>query len=162
MKGNSPIFWTPNFPLSPTRFPFFYGWIIMGAGTLSFISSMPGQTSGVSVFIDYLIIHLDLTRVHMSLAYFLGTLFGGLLLPWSGRLYDRYGARKCIVFASINMGLALILLSQADRIAAFISFNIVLINRWSAAFITVLTGFFLIRFIGQGFLWVMSQNMMGK
>jgi len=162
MKGNSSIFWAPHFPLSPSRFPFFYGWIIMGVGTLSFISSMPGQTSGVSVFIDHLITHLDLTRVHLSLAYFLGTLFGGLLLPWSGRLYDRYGARKCVFFATINMGLALILLSQSDRIAAFISFNIVLINRWSAAFITVLTGFFLIRFIGQGFLWVMSQNMMGK
>jgi len=162
MKGKSSIFWAPNFPLSPARFPFFYGWIITGAGTLSFISSMPGQTGGVSVFIDYLITNLDLTRVHLSLAYFLGTLFGGLLLPWSGRLYDRYGARKCIVFASIIMGLALILLSQSDRIAVFISFNTVLINRWSAAFITVFTGFFLIRLIGQGFLWVMSQNMMGK
>ncbi len=59
-------------------------------------------------------------------------------------------------------GFSSYIISQADRIAAFISFNIVLINRWSAAFITVLTGFFLIRFIGQGFLWIMSQNMMGK
>lgn len=162
MKSKGSNFWAPNFPLSPARMPFFYGWLIVGVGTLSFISSMPGQTSGVSVFIDHLIIHLGLTRVHLSFAYFLGTLLGGLLLPWSGRLYDRYGGRKCIFFALISMGFSLILLSQSDRIAAFISINIVMINRWSASFITVLIGFFLIRLIAQGFLWVMSQNIMGK
>ena len=162
MKANSSIVWAPHFPISPARFSFFYGWVIMSVGTLAFISSMPGQTSGVSVFIDYLITHLNLTRVQLSIAYFLGTLFGGLLLPWSGRLYDRFGARKCNFFASISMGLALILLSQSDRVAAFISFDFIFFNRWSTAFITVLTGFFLIRFIGQGFLWIISQNMMGK
>lgn len=162
MKRSGSILWAPHFPISPARFPFFYGWVIMSVGTLSFISSMPGQTSGVSLFIEPLMTQLNLTRVHLSLAYFLGTLCGGLLLPWSGRLYDRFGARKCIFFASINMGLALILLSQADRVAAFISFDYFLFNRLSASFITVLFGFFLIRFIAQGFLWITSQNMMGK
>ena len=154
--------WAPDFPISPARFSFFYGWIIMGAGTLVFIASMPGQTSGVSVFIEYLIINLNLSRVQLSLAYSLGTLFAGLLLPWTGRLYDRYGARKCTVIASVGMGLTLILLSQSDRFAELISFDLIHFNRGIAAFFTIFTGFFLIRIIGQGFFWMMSQNMMGK
>ncbi len=51
-----------NFPFDPARFPFFYGWIVLSAGTLGILMSAPGQTVGVSVFTDSLIEALAIER----------------------------------------------------------------------------------------------------
>lgn len=48
---------------------------------------------GVSVFTDALLEALRLSRDQLSLAYMFGTLLSGALLPYAGRLYDRFGAR---------------------------------------------------------------------
>ena len=61
--------WAPDFPFSPKKIPFFYGWLIVAAGTLAVVFSIPGQTMGFSVFTDVLIKELGLTRVQLSTAY---------------------------------------------------------------------------------------------
>ena len=61
-------------PFEPARFPFFYGWILLGSGTIGLLMSAPGQTVGVSVFTDSLIEALGLTRSLLSLGYLVGTL----------------------------------------------------------------------------------------
>ena len=109
-KGNQisgPKRWDPSFPFSPKRFPFFYGWIVVFAGTLAVVFSIPGQTMGFSVFTDVLIQELGLTRVQLSMAYCIGTVISGLSLPYFGRLYDRLGARRMIVYSSFATGLVL-------------------------------------------------------
>jgi hypothetical protein len=47
--------WSPNFPFAPAKSPFFYGWVIVAAGTLGVVFSIPGQTMGFTVFSDILI-----------------------------------------------------------------------------------------------------------
>jgi len=44
-----------EFPFAPRRLPFFYGWIILVLGVLGFLMSAPGQTYGVSPFIEPLL-----------------------------------------------------------------------------------------------------------
>jgi MFS transporter, OFA family, oxalate/formate antiporter len=68
-----------NIPFSPAKWPFFYGWVIVFAGIVGIIMSIPGQTIGVSVFTDHLINALDISRVNLSMAYMTGTIMSGLL-----------------------------------------------------------------------------------
>jgi len=44
-----------NKPFSPARLPFFYGWIILFAGIIGMLMSVPGQTVGVSAFTEDLL-----------------------------------------------------------------------------------------------------------
>jgi len=64
----------PDKPFAPSRLPFFYGWVILVAGTIGILMSIPGQTMGVSVFTENLLADLDIERNNLSLAYLVGTL----------------------------------------------------------------------------------------
>jgi len=104
-------------PFSPGKLPFFYGWPILAAGTLGVLMSIPGQTVGVSVFTDYLLESLELSRDQLSFAYMAGTIASSLLLPWAGRLYDRFGARVTAAGAGFCLALVLIAFSKSDILA---------------------------------------------
>ena len=72
-----------------TGFPFFYGWIIMAAGALGMIMTSPGQTSTESIFIEYIIKDLSISRSLVSTLYSFGTLVGGFSLPLWGKQIDK-------------------------------------------------------------------------
>lgn len=63
---------------------------------LGVFMTTPGQTVGVSVFIDYVGADLGLPRAQVLLLYSIGTLLGILPAPYIGRLVDRYGPRNAI------------------------------------------------------------------
>ena len=63
----------PAWPFAVRNVPFFYGWVVMIAGTIGVLCSAPGQTVGVSVFTDHLMAATGLTRVQLSLTYLVGT-----------------------------------------------------------------------------------------
>ena len=136
--------WDPDFPFSPKKFTFFYGWLIVAAGTLAVVFSIPGQTMGFSVFTDVLIKELGLTRVQLSTAYCIGTVISGLSLPFFGRLYDRLGARRMIVYSSFATGLVLLYLSQVKKILVSLD-GVLAISSTMIAFTTITFGFFMIR-----------------
>ena len=46
--------------------PIYYGWVILIGGTLGSVMTSPGQTYAVSVFIDYFIEDLGLSRSLIS------------------------------------------------------------------------------------------------
>jgi len=71
----------------------------------------PGQTVGVSLFIDPLIDELGLTRPSVSTAYLIGTLAGAFALPWIGRALDRFGIRRTMAVIGAVFGTILITLS---------------------------------------------------
>jgi MFS family permease len=73
----------------------------------------PGQTVGVSSFIDPIASDLGLTRDHVLVLYSVGAFVGILTAPSIGRLVDRFGPRRLIVpvvlalaGACVFMGLA--------------------------------------------------------
>jgi len=145
----------------PARLPFFYGWVILAVGTLGIFMSIPGQTMGVSVFTDDLIRVLGLSRARLSLAYMIGTILSALILTPMGRQLDRHGARRIGTGVIFLFGGVLVGLSFVDRISGFLGSILPGAAGW-IAFPVMILGFFLIRFLGQGVLTLLSRNMVMK
>ncbi len=110
----------------------FYGWRMVALSALLVAMTAPGQTVGVSVFVDPMIAELGLTRSQVSLAYLIGTLGGALVLPTVGVLIDRLGVRRMTLVIGAGFGVALAAMSTV------------------AGFVTLLLGFLGIRMLGQG------------
>lgn len=127
-----------------TNIPFFYGWIILAVGTLGVIMTSPGQTYAVSIFIEYFIQDLNVSRSLVSTLYAAGTLIGSLALPFIGREIDRRGTRIMTVFIAGMFGLACIYMGAVRGP------------------LMLALGFVAIRMFGQGSLGLVSQNAMNQ
>lgn len=150
----------PDFPFRPAAFPFYYGWVVLFASTVGLVMSAPGQTIGVSVFTEPLLAATSLSRVEFSNAYLIGTLASGLALPRAGTLIDRIGVRRGVVFASVALALVLVYLSQVDRISLRLASGGAPLH--GTMFVAITTGFFGLRFTGQGVLTLVSRTMLGR
>ena len=151
--------WGVRTRFAPSRFPFFYGWVIVFAATIGSIFSIPGQTMGFSVFTDVLIEELGLSRVQLSLAYCLGTVASGLTLPWLGRVLDRWGERRMAVASVLATGLVLFYLANCNLIIQSLGQAL---PAAAAAFIVIGLGFYMIRAAAQGVLSMTCRNAIGK
>jgi MFS family permease len=124
--------------------PFFYGWIILIAGTLGIIMIGPSQTFTVGVFIDSFIAELGISRANISLIYGLSTLAASLMLPLVGRWLDRYGAKRVVMVVTLGLGLACLGMSQVQGI------------------ITLFVGLWAISLLGFGALQMASNNIIAQ
>ncbi len=124
--------------------PIYYGWIILAIGTFGLIMTSPGQTFGVSVFLEHIIKDLGISRGWVSTLYTIGTGVGSLVLPIVGRQIDRRGARLMVVIIAALFGLACIYMGQV-RNAVMLGF-----------------GFIAIRMLGQGSLSLVSMNVINQ
>ncbi len=113
--------------------------ILRGESGLIFLTAVlaagltgPGQTIGVSVFIDHFVEDLALSRPLVSTAYLIGTLTGALFLPSVGRFIDRHGVRRAQIIIGLLFAGALVNMSLVQ------------------GFVTLAIGFVGIRFLGQG------------
>lgn len=102
--------------------------------------SAPGQTAGISVFVDHLIADLDLTRSNVATAYLIGTSFGAISMPAAGRLLDRRGFRWATMWFGAAFGVVLIAMSAVT------------------GFVTIAVGFALTRMLGQGTLSLIAST----
>ena len=98
----------------------------------------PGQTIGVSVFVNRFIEDLELSRGVVSTAYLVGTLTASLGLPFMGRLIDHRGAKFATTLIGAAFGLALVAMAGVGGV------------------VTLAIGFVFIRFLGQGSLSLAS------
>ncbi len=122
------------------RSPVYYGWIVLAVSTLGMAATLPGQTAGVSLFIDAFIEDLGLSRSAVSWFYTVATVLGSLALPLMGRLLDRYGPRRMAVviiacFAASCVGMS-----------------------WVSGWIGVFVGFVCLRMFGQGTLGLINNH----
>lgn len=161
MQSHRKVNWN-HIPFAPAKCPLFYGWVVLGLGALGLLMTAPGQTLGISPFIDHLIADLDLSRLQLSLAYMLGTIASSLLLTHAGKLYDRLGARvvgtaACVAFGGVVLGM-----SRVDRVAAAVGGWLTGSEGTRAALCAMVVGYFLLRFLGQGVLTIVSGNMVLK
>jgi len=124
--------------------------------------SIPGQTIGVSVFTDHLLYALDISRVSLSTAYMAGTIISGFCIPWAGRLYDRYGVRPVAMAAGFLLGITLLYLSNIGGVVNLVSGLFSAGGLPVVIFILMTAGFFMLRFLGQGVLTMVSRNMVMK
>jgi hypothetical protein len=73
------------------------GWTVLVASFAGVFATTPGQTVGVSSFIDPIASDLGLYRDRVLVPYSVGTFLGILTAPSIGRLVDRFGPRRLIV-----------------------------------------------------------------
>lgn len=139
-----------RWPFDPARIGFYYGWVVLAAGTIGVFASIPGQTAGVSVFTDDLSDTTGLGRLQLSIAYLIGTGTSGILLPRGGRAIDRYGARVVAFAAALGLAATLVGLSLLGRMTPLIAMAVMSI------------GFGCLRFSGQGLLNLSSQTMIAQ
>lgn len=134
--GQAPILHSPLV----SRSPVYYGWLVLAAGTLGLLMTTPGQTVGVSVFLDKIITELGVSRSLVSLLYMMGTLTGSLTLSWVGRFIDRRGPRVAVGIIALLFSLACVAMGSVQGI------------------VTLGLGFIAIRGLGQGALGLVSMN----
>lgn len=116
----------------------FAGWRILVLTIVTGALTGPGQTIGVSVFVDHFIADLGLTRSQVSTAYLIGTTIAALGLPLVGQRIDRYGSRRAMTLIGLAFGAALVAMSGVQ------------------GFVTLAVGFVAIRLLGQGSLTLVS------
>lgn len=147
--------------IEPSKFPFFYGYLIVIVGTIGILASLPGQTVGIATFTDPVMQALNLTRDQFSLAYMVGTLLSSFLITRTGGFYDRHGALITSVLATLLLGITLLLCSVSDVMARWLS-NLLGLSHWLVPFCVMVWLFFMLRFSGQGVLTMVSRNMILK
>jgi len=116
----------------------FYGWRILGLAIITGGLTGPGQTIGVSVFVDQFISDFGMSRSEVSTAYLIGTLIAALGLPLIGRRVDRVGVRRAMTVIGVAFGVALVGMAGVQ------------------GFVTLAIGFVAIRLLGQGSLMLVS------
>ncbi|MEM7274372.1 MAG: MFS transporter [Actinomycetota bacterium] len=100
---------TPGSGFAPDSPPAgFAGWRILAVAVATTILTGPGQTIGVSVFIDPMVEALGVTRSTVSAAYLVGTLVGASALPVFGRFVDRRGVRLAQMLVGAGFAMALV------------------------------------------------------
>lgn len=102
-------------PTTPMRQPF-HGWRIVAYASVAVAMTAPGQTPGVSPFVDPVMVELGLSRSAVSTAYLIGTLLGAAAMPTVGRLLDRFGARATMAVIGAGFGAVLIGLSMVTEV----------------------------------------------
>lgn len=160
MKDAAKSIWSPSYPVDPARWPYFYGWWIAVVGTIGSIATIPGQTMGISMFMEPMMATLGILDWQMSLAYLIGTIISGLTLPFAGKLLDNYGIRKVMTLVTLGFGLMLCAMAAVAPIHSKLIVGMGL-SIWVLWAIMVIF-FLLLRFLGQGLLMICATNIRAK
>lgn len=113
-------------------------WWALSLTTLAAGLSAPGQTIGISVFIDPMIAGLPVSRAQMSTAYLVATLVGAAALPAVGTWTDRVGVRRALLTVVLLFSIATAATSGVQGL------------------VTLMIAFTAIRLLGQGALGVVT------
>jgi predicted MFS family arabinose efflux permease len=122
------------------RLPFFYGYVMVPLAMMMQITTSPGQTFAFSAFTPAFRDAFAMSDSHLTLAYMLGTFFAAIPLSFVGPLSDRFGLKWLAVLALVGISATCWFASMAS-------------GWW-----TLLLVFFLLRFLGQGSLSLLSGN----
>jgi len=123
---------------------YFYGWIIVAVANLGIFSSGPGQSHTFSVFVGPIGRDLGISSTSIASAYGLATLIAAFMLPYMGKLIDKYGARKTLIIVSIILGFSCVFFGAASN------------------FLMLTVGFGFLRFFGQGSLMLGCANLVSQ
>lgn len=122
----------------------FYGWTILAVAALAIFVSGPGQSHTFSVFVGPIGRELGISNASIASAYGLATVAAAFLLPFMGRLVDRYGPRRMTLVVVLLLGVACLAFAAATNVV------------WLAL------GFAALRFFGQGSLMLNSANLVSQ
>ena len=119
---------------------FFYGWTIVGIGSLGIFTSGAGQSHTFSPFVPVISKDLQISSTSITTAYMIATLFAAFLLPQIGKLVDKFGPRIVLIYTVILLGIGCLIFGAASN------------------FLMLAVAFGFLRFFGQGTLMLGSAN----
>ena len=119
---------------------FFYGWTIVGIGSLGIFTSGAGQSHTFSPFIPVISKDLQISSTSITTAYMIATLFAAFLLPQIGKFVDKFGPRIVLIYTVILLGIGCLIFGAASN------------------FLMLAVAFGFLRFFGQGTLMLGSAN----
>ncbi|TWU57668.1 MFS transporter [Rubripirellula reticaptiva] len=122
------------------RLPFFYGYLMIPLAMVLQITTSPGQTFAFSAFTPSFRQAFAMSDSHLTLAYMLGTFLAAIPLTIVGPLSDRFGLKWLSASAVLGVSATCWLAATAS-------------GWWN-----LLLVFFLLRFLGQGALSLLSGN----
>ncbi|MFK8113592.1 MAG: MFS transporter [Rubripirellula sp.] len=123
-----------------SRLPFFYGFVMMPVAMMLQIGTSSGQSFAIAAFTPALRESLQMSDSRLSFAYMLGTFLAAFPLFLVGPASDRFGLKPVTLVAVIALSCVCILAAHVN------------------GFGTLLLVFFLLRFLGQGSLTLLSSN----
>ena len=108
--------------MRPERWPFFYGWVIVG---VAFVSSGIGSGAviwGPSVLLLPMTEELGWSRAEFFSAFFVREVIIGLAAPIIGPLYDtKYGPRLLAPVGAVLLGLSMALIQNVTELWQFVA-----------------------------------------
>ena len=119
----------------------FHGYRVAAVASLAFAATGPGQTVVISQLNLHLRQDLGLGETELAGAYMVATLLAALPLVYVGALTDRFGPRRALAVAAVLFGLGCAVFAAMTQ------------GLW-----TLLLGFFLLRFLGQGALSLVGSH----
>ena len=120
--------------------PCFYGYLVLIVATLGKTMSAPGQSPCIGVVVDCIMASLGLSRSAISALYLVATVSSAASLPKVGALVDRFGVQISVTVVACLLGGACFLLSVCSSAPM------------------LLLCFYLLRLLGQGAIFLVSQN----
>lgn len=118
----------------------FPGYTVAGAATLAYIATAPGQTFVVSQLNGPLREAFGISELTLNSSYAIATVLASLPLVLVGSWTDRFGPRRAMAGVAFAFGLGCLVMSSVTGF-------------WGVA-----VAFFLLRFLGQGALSMVSQH----
>jgi len=118
----------------------FYGWTMLGVATVAFIATGPGQTVVVSQFNTAIRDDLGISASALGTAYMVGTVAAAVPLVLAGKASDRFGPRRVMGVVAVLFALSCVLAGQVQGV------------------VSLTVAFFLLRFLGQGVLGLLSGH----
>jgi len=117
---------------------------MLGIAAAAQYLSAPGQSYSVAAFKDPMREGLGLSETQYSLAYAVATILSGCLLPFVGRLVDRFGARTMLPIIATGLGAGCYYMSTISTLTE------------------LYVGFCCVRSLGQGALSLVSVWLVGE
>lgn len=118
------------------------GYSVVAVSTVALVMTAPGQTLLVSLLNVPLRQAFGLEAFALNSAYTVATITASLPLVWVGRLTDRLGPRRMMMLVAMAFGAGCLFMASVANLAM------------------VFAGFFLLRFLGQGSLSLVSGHVM--
>ncbi len=118
----------------------FAGYTVAAVATVAQIFTAPGQTVLVSLLNLPLRAEFELDALSLNVAYTVATIAASLPLVLVGRLTDRLGPRRTMAAVALAFGAACVFMASVQ------------------SFVAMCVGFFLLRFLGQGSLSLVSSH----
>lgn len=124
----------------PRKLPWFPGYTVAGVATVGLLASAPGQTFIISQLNPILRETFDIPELTLNTAYTIATIAAAFPLVLVGAMTDRLGPRRMLIISALTFGAACALTSAVSNL------------------LSIFCAFFLLRFLGQGALALVSQH----